>query len=300
MSLVIGSRRSRLAMIQAEMVKDMLAREGYKATVKKIVTEGDVHKDIHSLIFQGRVGTFVNEINKQLVNGGIDIAVHSLKDVPSYIPNEISFSAFLPRDSPFDVLVSNDNIKLEDLPSGAVIGTSSIRRKAQVLAKRNDLKVKPLRGNIDTRLKKLENGEYDAIIVAEAGLTRFKSTKKYHRLKDDIFLPPANQGTIVAMARKNSDEERVLRCIDDKKTRKESEIERIMMNILGGGCSVPIGILSCLKDDVARIEVNFIPADYSSYLYQTVTLNINDYNFFDKLKEFTLEFKEQINMKEPL
>lgn len=297
MSLVIGSRRSKLAMIQAEMVKTLLARKGYETIIKKIVTEGDVN---NSLIFQGQVGTFVNEINKQLINGEIDIAVHSLKDVPTYLPDSISFSAFLPRDSPLDVLISKDNLSFEDLPSGSVIGTSSIRRRAQVLAKRDDLIVKPLRGNIDTRLKKLNKGEYDAIIIAEAGLNRFKVIKKYQRLKDDIFLPPANQGTIVAIARKNSAEGRILRLINDEKTEKESEIERIVMKVLGVGCSVPIGILSCLNDDVAKIEVNFIPEDYSNPLYQSIDLNINKNDFFDKIKEFSIDFKERINMKNVL
>jgi len=294
---VIGSRGSRLAMIQAGMVKEMLAREGYETIIKKIVTEGDVNKDIHSLIFRGRVGTFVSEINQRLINGSIDIAVHSLKDVPTYIPDDLSFSAFLPRDSPLDVLVSKDDIKFEDLPTGAVVGTSSIRRRAQVLAKRDDLTVKPLRGNIDTRLKRLENGDYDAIILAEAGLNRFKVTKKYQQLKDDIFLPPANQGTIVAMARKNSADERILRRINDEKTEKESQIERIMMKILGVGCSVPVGILSCLNNDVAKIEVNFIPDDYSDHIYQSINLNVNTDDFFDKLKDFTMDFKEKIDMK---
>ncbi|HIH40236.1 MAG TPA: hydroxymethylbilane synthase [Halobacteria archaeon] len=297
MPLVIGSRGSRLAMIQAGMVKEMLAREGYEAVIKKIVTEGDVNKDIHSLIFRGRVGTFVSEINQRLINGSIDIAVHSLKDVPTYIPDDLSFSAFLPRDSPLDVLVSKDDIKFEDLPTGAFVGTSSIRRRAQVLAKRDDLTVKPLRGNIDTRLKRLEKGDYDAIILAEAGLNRFKVTKKYHRLKDDIFLPPANQGTIVAMARKNSADERILRRINDEKTEKESQIERIMMKILGVGCSVPIGILSCLNGDIAKIEVNFIPDDYSDHIYQSIYLNVNTDDFFDKLKDFTMDFKEKIDTK---
>jgi len=294
---VIGSRGSRLAMIQAGMVKEMLAREGYETIIKKIVTEGDVNKDIHSLIFRGRVGTFVSEINQRLINGSIDIAVHSLKDVPTYIPDDLSFSAFLPRDSPLDVLVSKDDIKFEDLPTGAVVGTSSIRRRAQVLAKRDDLTVKPLRGNIDTRLKRLEKGDYDAIILAEAGLNRFKITKKYQQLKDDIFLPPANQGTIVAMARKNSADERILRRINDEKTEKESQIERIMMKILGVGCSVPVGILSCLNNDVAKIEVNFIPDDYSDHIYQSINLNVNTDDFFDKLKDFTMDFKEKIDMK---
>lgn len=297
MPLVIGSRGSRLAMIQAGMVKEMLAREGYETIIKKIVTEGDVNKDIHSLIFRGRVGTFVSEINQRLINGSIDIAVHSLKDVPTYIPDDLSFSAFLPRDSPLDILVSKDDIKFEDLPTGAFVGTSSIRRRVQVLAKRDDLTVKPLRGNIDTRLKRLENGDYDAIILAEAGLNRFKVTKKYQQLKDDIFLPPANQGTIVAMARKNSADERILRRINDEKTEKESQIERIMMKILGVGCSVPVGILSCLNGDIANIEVNFIPDDYSDHIYQSINLNVNTDNFFDKLKDFTMDFKEKIDMK---
>jgi len=298
--LVIGSRRSRLAMIQAEMVRKLLAREGHEAIIKKIVTEGDVHKDLHSLIFQGRVGTFVNEINKRLINGGIDVAVHSLKDVPTYIPDNLSFSAFLPRDSPLDVLVSKKDIEFEDLPPASVIGTSSIRRRAQVIAKRDDLTVKPLRGNIDTRLKKLEKGEYDAIIVAEAGLNRFKVTKKYQRLKDDIFLPPANQGTIVAMTRKDSAEEKILRSINDKKTEKESDIERIMMKILNVGCSAPIGILSCLNNDIANIEVNYIPQDYTDHIYRNIALNTNKNDFFDKLKEFVIDFKEKININDLL
>ena len=217
------------------------------------------------------------------------MAVHSLKDVPTKLPEGITFAAFLPRDSPYDALIaSKEGLNFDDLPKNSVIGTSSIRRRVQILKKRDDLRVKDLRGNLDTRIKKLRAGEFDAIIVAEAGLNRIGIEDGYERLNDDIFIPPANQGTIVAMTRNDSKEEEIVRSLDDEKTRKESEVEREIMNTLGVGCSVPIGILARNFEKGITVRANFISKD--SFIYNEERFSGD---IIMKAREFAVDLKKR-------
>ena len=187
------------------------------------------------------VGVFVREIDEYSLNGDIDIAVHSMKDLPTVRPEKLVTAAILKRDPPGDVLITRDCVCLADLPTGAVIGTSSMRRIAQMRRFRSDLEIADLRGNINTRMRKLRDGDYDGIILAEAGLVRLGWDIGFERLDPDQFVPSANQGTIAVATLRDSEAEDAVHMLDHHQTRIETEIERIVIGVLGGGCSIPIG-----------------------------------------------------------
>ncbi|RZN31282.1 MAG: hydroxymethylbilane synthase, partial [Methanosarcinales archaeon] len=238
--MIIGTRGSKLALAQAEIVASRLSSVGIKTEIHIIKTVGDVdtNNPLHKL---PGVGVFVREIDEYSLSGNIDIAVHSMKDLPTVRPEKLVTAAILKRDPPGDVLITRDNTRLADLPAGAVIGTSSMRRIAQMRRFRSDLKITDLRGNINTRMKKLRNGDYDGIILAEAGLVRLGWDIGFERLNTDSFIPSANQGTIAVATLRGSEAEDAVRMLDHRQTRIETEIERIVIGVLGGGCSIPIG-----------------------------------------------------------
>jgi hydroxymethylbilane synthase len=258
--LRIGTRGSKLALAQANLVKDMLAGHGVKTEIEIIKTTGDAVTDRPLHLVQG-FGVFVREIDDRMLAGDIDIAVHSMKDVPTERPPELTIAAVLKRDSPHDFLLSNEGTKLKDMPKGAVIGTTSLRRRSQILRFRQDLTVKELRGNIDTRLRKLKDGEYDGIFLAEAGLERMKWELPGERLSPDDFVPSANQGTVVIVTQKGSRAEEAVKVLDDKKTRMETEIERIIIGLLGGGCLVPIGAFASTEGDRIHVRTEVLSVD---------------------------------------
>ncbi|ATZ61111.2 MAG: hydroxymethylbilane synthase [Methanosarcinales archaeon Met12] len=247
--MIIGSRGSALALAQVETVRSLLRKNGIETELKIIKTSGDVftNRPLHEI----GVGIFVREIDELMLKGEIDAAVHSMKDIPTERPAELSIGAVLHRDSPYDVLISDYGF--DDLPCGAVIGTSSMRRRAQLLRLRPDLDIRGMRGNIDTRLRKLREGKYDGIVLAEAGLERLKLDIGAERL---IITPSANQGTIAVVVKKGTDVERQVKLLDCGRSRIETEIERTILGILGGGCVAPIGILARFDDEiVVRAEV---------------------------------------------
>jgi len=250
--LRIGTRGSKLALTQANLVAGLLAKNGVKSEIKIIKTCGDTFTDRPLHEVKG-FGVFVREIDDAMLAGNIDIAVHSMKDVPTERPPGLTLAAVMKRDSPYDYLLTRDGAGLKDLPQGAVIGTTSLRRGAQLLRFRDDLTIKDLRGNIDTRLRKLREGQYDGILMAEAGLERMKWDIPGERLNPDDFVPSANQGTVVIVATKDSEAEASSKALDDEKTRLETRIERIIIGILGGGCLVPIGAFA--KTEGRKIHV---------------------------------------------
>ncbi len=257
---VIGTRGSKLALAQANNVKELLAEKRVKTEIKIIKTCGDTFTDRPLHEVQG-FGVFVREIDDAMLAGDIDIAVHSMKDVPTERPQELAIAAVMKRDSPFDFLLTREGVKLKDMPEGAIIGTTSLRRRAQLLRFRHDLKIKDLRGNIDTRLRKLKEGQYDGILLAEAGLERMKWDIQGERLNPDDFVPSANQGTVVVVARKDSDAERAVKVLDDEKTRMETRIERIIIGILGGGCLVPIGAFAQTQGSKIHLRAEVLSVD---------------------------------------
>ena len=238
--MIIGTRGSALALAQTETIEGMLAELGVSTIRKIIKTSGDTFTDrpLHEV---AGVGAFVRELDDRMIDGEIDISVHSMKDLPTIRPEELATSAVLKRDSPCDVLLTTDGSRIDDLPEGAVIGTSSMRRRAQVLRYRPDLHVQDLRGNINTRIRKLEEGLYDGILLAEAGLQRMGWEMDVERLDTQFFCPSANQGTIAVVTPAGSEAEEVTSNLDHQQTRIETEIERIVITDVEGGCTAPIG-----------------------------------------------------------
>ncbi|MCE8423325.1 MAG: hydroxymethylbilane synthase [Candidatus Methanoperedens sp.] len=256
----IGTRGSKLALAQANFVKDLLAKNGVDTEIKIIKTSGDTFTDRPLHEVQG-FGVFVREIDDSMLAGEIDIAVHSMKDVPTERPPELVIAAVLKRDSPHDFLLTRSDTKLKDLPEGSIIGTTSLRRRAQLSRFRSGLIVKELRGNIDTRLRKLKEGQYDGILLAEAGLERLKWDLKGERLDPDDFVPSANQGTFVIVTKKGTDAQIAAMELNDEKTHLETRIERIIIGILGGGCLVPIGAFARTEGNKIHVRTEVLSVD---------------------------------------
>lgn len=258
--LRIGTRGSKLALAQANLVKDLLSKNGVPAEIKIIKTSGDTFTDRPLHEVQG-FGVFVREIDDSMLAGEIDIAVHSMKDVPTERPSELTIAAVMKRDSPYDFLLTRENMKLKDLPRGAIIGTTSLRRRSQLSRFRDDLVIKELRGNIDTRLRKLKEGQYDGIFLAEAGLERLKWDIPGERLSPDDFVPSANQGTVVIVTKKDSEAQIAVQVLNHEQTRLETRIERIIIGILGGGCLVPIGAFAHAQGNKIHIRTEVLSVD---------------------------------------
>jgi hydroxymethylbilane synthase len=236
MSITIGTRGSKLALAQTETVMKKLAALGIPSEKQIISTQGDTTTGVplHAI---GGQGVFVRALDDAILAGEIDCAVHSMKDIPAFRPHGLFTAAVLKRDSPADYIAHT-------IPLGKVkvIGTSSTRRTAQLLRHDPDLMVKDLRGNVDTRLRKLNEGEYDAIILAEAGLTRLGIRIPGDRFPPEKFVPSPNQGTIAVVSRSDPSLMEMLSALDHPQTRNDVLIERAVMEQLGGGCYTPLGI----------------------------------------------------------
>jgi len=245
--ITLGTRGSKLALSQAEKVMGELKKEGYEVEIRIIKTSGDIMKDKPLHEFLG-MGAFVKVIDETLDDGDIDIAVHSLKDVPSKIKGVIA--AVMERESPSDAFVTRSGVSIDNLEDYSVVGTSSLRRIAQIKRYRPDLKIENLRGNVDTRLRKLNEGQYDAILLAEAGLIRMGLVDKvrYNPMNPEIFVPSANQGIIAIETRKG--EEDIVSFINHERTFREAMVEREIIKELGIGCAVPAGVFA--ESDVRR------------------------------------------------
>ncbi|MFV9511085.1 hydroxymethylbilane synthase [Tepidibacillus sp. LV47] len=242
--IIVGSRRSQLALVQTKWVIQQLKifYPDVEFTIKEIVTKGDKILDV-TLSKVGGKGLFVKEIEQALLNGEIDLAVHSMKDIPSEMPKGLILAAVPKREDPRDCLVSHSNYTIDTLPKGARVGTSSLRRGAQILAYRSDLKIESIRGNINTRLAKLESEELDAIILAAAGLHRMGWKERITQYLDpNTFIPAVGQGALAVQAREeDKDILQMLAKIDDPFTRTLVLAERAFLHRLQGGCQIPIG-----------------------------------------------------------
>jgi hydroxymethylbilane synthase len=240
--LRIGSRGSQLALWQANHISALLRERGHEVEIEIIHTTGDKITDV-ALAKVGTKGMFTKEIEEALAAGRVDLAVHSLKDLPTELPEGFEIAAITKREDPRDAFCSRKYSKAEDLPQGARVGTSSLRRQAQLKAIRPDLEIHPLRGNVDTRLRKLEQGEYDAIILASAGLRRLGKTELIRQIiPAEIMCPAAGQGALGIEIRQGDENIReLLKFLDDPAARAATTCERTLLNSLGGGCQVPIG-----------------------------------------------------------
>ena len=261
----MGSRGSPLALRQTEIVVDRLRKLGVDTDLCIVKTSGDVFLDKPLYQLSGW-GVFVAEIDDRMLSGEIDLAVHSMKDIPTKRPEELDIAAILKRDSPYDILVTRDCLKLDDIPKGAAIGTSSMRRTAQLKRARPDLQIRTLRGNLQTRLRKLNQGDYDAIVLAEAGVQRMGIKLEYSVLDPEKFVPSANQGTIVAVAKKGTVADRLVRSLDDLPTRAETMIERRILETVGGGCVVPVAIHANVNNEEARVMAEVLSLDGTRFV----------------------------------
>jgi hydroxymethylbilane synthase len=261
----IGSRGSALALAQARLVYEALQHEGQASRIVIIETEGDRRAPDTAW----GEGAFVAAIERALLDGAIDIAVHSAKDVPTDQDPRLCIAAYLPRADPRDALVVRTNAKerrLADLPSGCRVGTDSPRRTGFLLARRPDLVVHPLHGNVDTRLRRLDAGETDALVLACAGLDRMGlGDRIVERLAPEVVPPAPGQGAIAVQVR--SDDERMLAvaaAVDDPPTRLAVEAERAFLTASGGGCRAPIGALATVVGDELDLLGGYASPDGSS------------------------------------
>jgi hydroxymethylbilane synthase len=258
-SLVIGSRGSKLALWQAEQARARLQSLNPETdvSVEIIKTTGDVKSEPLSVI--GGKGVFTKELEDALLDGRIDIAVHSLKDLPTVLPDSLTIAAICEREDPRDALVmrqQGQKASLLHLPLGAVVGTSSQRRLAQIKALRGDVTVRDLRGNVDTRIRKLDEGQYDAVILASAGLVRLGLEARISaRIPISEMLPAVGQGAIAIETRSDNEfaVESVSR-LDHRATRVECVAERAFLRGLGGGCQLPIAAHAVIDDDVLKLD----------------------------------------------
>jgi len=238
--------------------------------VKEIVTKGDQILDV-TLSKVGGKGLFVKEIEQAMLDCEIDMAVHSMKDMPAVLPEGLTIGCIPFREDHRDAFISKDHVKFEDLPSGSIVGTSSLRRGAQLLAKRPDLEIKWIRGNIDTRLAKLQNEDYDAIILAAAGLARMGWSKDVvtEFLDEDLCLPAVGQGALSIECRENDHELlETLKLFTDSVTEKAVVAERAFLHKMEGGCQVPIaGFASVSQEDMVTLTV-LVGAPDGSVLYK--------------------------------
>ena len=244
--MIVGTRDSALAMKQTEIFIESLKRVYPKQelTIKAMRSSGDLDLSAPLDQLQG-FGAFIRELDAALLSNDIDVSVNSMKDMPVTMPEGLCVAAVLKRADTRDVILP---LNINELPLGAKVGTSSIRRKAELEAIRPDLVLLPLRGNIQTRLSKLDSGEYDSIILAKAGLDRLSIGRKMHVLSLDSFVPAPAQGAIAVVCRSNDQRTQdIVRWVDDQRTRKEVTAEREIMKMIGAGCSSPVGINAMIK-----------------------------------------------------
>ena len=246
----IGSRGSPLALWQANWIKDQLESRNPDIPVEIVIikTSGDKIQDVLLAKIGGK-GLFVKELEEALLKKDVDFAVHSMKDMPIKFPFALCIASVTKRENPFDALISRNNIKLNDLPKGAKIGTGSLRRASQLLHYRPDLNLIPLRGNVETRIKKLETEGLDAIILATAGLIRLGWGDKISEIiSPEILLPAMGQGAVGIEARKHDvDNQILLADMDDENTHLALDAERAVVTQLEGGCNVPIGAFATIE-----------------------------------------------------
>lgn len=255
--IIIGTRGSKLALWQADYVEQRLREEypGLQVTQKRISTKGDRILDVPLAKIGGK-GLFTKELEEEMLSGSIDLAVHSLKDMPAKVPDGLMIAAVTKRLDPGDALVSNRFSSFSELPQGARVGTSSLRRRAQLLCARPDLTMIDLRGNVNTRLRKLDEGEYDAIVLAVAGLKRLGFADRIREvLPQTMVLPAVGQGALAIETRVDDKETRdMLAFLRDDETICCAEAERSFLARVEGGCQVPVGVYATAEGDDLKVE----------------------------------------------
>ncbi len=275
--LVIATRGSKLALWQSKHIKAVLQEQnpGLEVELKIVVTSGDKILDVPLAKIGGK-GLFLKEIEETMLRGEAQLAVHSLKDVPTEMPEGLKLAAITEREDVRDALLSEKYPNIEALPEGAVVGTSSLRRRMQILSLRPDLTIKDLRGNVDTRIRKLKEGEYDAIILASAGINRLgllDAVEHVYPISLDEMIPAMGQGALGIEAVDDPEVLEIARGLADEYAAVETTIERAFVDTLQGGCQVPIGINAQVTDG-SKIAVRAVLGlpDGSELLQETAVL----------------------------
>jgi hydroxymethylbilane synthase len=265
--LVIATRESRLALWQAEHVKALLEQRGHEVSLLGMTTKGDQILD-RSLSKVGGKGLFVKELEVALEEGHADLAVHSLKDVPMDLPEGFALACVMEREDPRDAFVSNRYAAFADLPQGAVVGTSSLRRVVLLRSLRPDLKIEPLRGNLDTRLRKLDDGNYDAIVLAAAGLKRLGLGQRIRQVfEPEQMLPAAGQGALGIEVRANrADMLEILSPLAHQSTWLAVAAERAVSRAMGGSCSMPLAAFATFSGEYLQLRAAWGDPDAATAL----------------------------------
>ena len=281
--IIIGSRGSKLAMLYAEKAKDKIVKttdfNDEDVVIKKITTKGDEFQDVR-LSEVGGKGLFSSNIEKELQNKNIDVAVHALKDMPAYETKGLKTDSFLERNDPREILITMNKEKLSELKKNSIIGTSSFRREYQIKKIRSDLECKLIRGNVDTRIKKLKDGIYDAIILSYAGIKFLKFDDEISEIfSPEQVIPSAGQG-IIALHCREGDEEiiSVLKKINHNETFMRAHVERNILKVLEGDCETAVGAHSIIKDDKIIVEAELFSLDGTKRFYEKKTGKAEDFS----------------------
>ena len=291
--LLIGTRGSRLAMIYAENVKNKLKKFfPREIKIKKIVTTGDQNQS-ERLSEIGGKGLFSKQIEKDLINKNIDIAVHALKDMPTVETDSLITNNFLKRNAPNEVLISKNGIKFQDLEPNSVVGTSSYRREYQLKKKRSDLQYKLIRGNVDTRVKKLEEGKYDAILLSKAGVVALNLEHKISQeFSVDELIPCAGQGIVAIQCRQEDNEvKKLIEHINDEDSRLTANAEREVLKVLEGDCDTAIGVFAKIKDQRVDLTTELFSIDGKQRYFIKETMEI------DLIKAASRSIGEKLKIK---
>jgi len=262
--LILGSRGSQLALWQANFVKQILEEaHGIEVRLEIIKTTGDKITDVPLAALGGTKALFTKEIEEALLAGSVDLAVHSLKDMPTVLPEGLLIGAIPRREDPRDALLTRDNTTLRTLPTGARVGTSSLRRQVQLRRLRPDLEITPLRGNLDTRIRKLDEGQYDAILLAAAGLKRLGWLHRASELLDpEQMIPAVGQGALAIEVRLNDTELLAgLDCLRDAATEATTRAERAFLTRLGGSCQVPLAAHAVIQQQQLHLRAIVVSLD---------------------------------------
>ena len=300
--IIIGSRGSKLALLYAQQAKDKIIENtdlgNEDILIKSITTQGDEVKDIRLSELGGK-GLFSSNIEKELQLKNIDIAVHALKDMPANETKGLTTDSFLERNDPREILITKNKKKLKDLDQKSIVGTSSYRREFQIKKIRQDLNCKLIRGNVDTRIRKLNEGMYDAIILSYAGIKFLKFENEISEIfSAEEIIPSAGQGVIALQCRDNDDETiSILNKINHKETYKRAHLERNILKVLDGDCETAIGAHSVVDGDKIIVEAELFSLDGKQRFYEKKVGNLNEFKEIGKEIGILLKTKSNNSYK---
>jgi len=284
--LIIATRGSKLALWQSEHIKALLeeAHPGLQVELKTMKTKGDIILDTPLAKIGGK-GLFTKELEDAMLQGEAHIAVHSLKDVPTEFPEGLVLGAITKREDVRDAMLSEKYTDLDTLPEGAVVGTTSLRRRMQLLAARPDLQIKNLRGNVNTRIRKLKDGEYDAIILATAGINRLglqDEVRYFSPISTSVMIPAMGQAALGIEAVDDPKVLEIISVLEDENAQIETTVERDFITVLQGGCQVPIGVNAKLQDETLQVRAIVGLPDGTELIKEKMVASRNDYRALGK------------------